>query len=98
MEICNCSAQHPAVQNLQNIFSEKEDCLFQWTRSPDIPCDNNFAERALRPLVVARKISCGSQSLQGLETREILSSILHTAKARNLDPASFLESLMGSQN
>ena len=33
-----------------------------------------------------------------LETREILSSILHTAKARNLDPASFLESLMGSQN
>ena len=98
MEICNCSAQHPAVQNLQNIFREKEDCLFQWTRSPDIPCDNNFAERALRPLVVARKISYGSQSLQGLETREILSSILHTAKARNLDPASFLESLMGSQN
>ena len=72
--------------------------MFQWTRSPDIPCDNNFAERALRPLVVARKISYGSQSLQGLETREILSSILHTAKARNLDPASFLESLMGSQN
>ena len=28
MEICNCSAQHPAVQNLQNIFREKEDCLF----------------------------------------------------------------------
>lgn len=98
MEICNCSAQHPAVQNLQNIFREKENCLFQWTRSPDIPCDNNFAERALRPLVVARKISYGSQSLQGMETREILSSILHTAKVRNLDPASFLESLMGSQN
>lgn len=94
MEICRHPAQHPAVQYLQNIFREKEDCLFQWIRSPDIPCENNYAERGLRPLVVIRKISYGSQSERGMKTREILTSVLHTAAARGLEPAAFLEAFL----
>jgi len=91
MDICNMDANDPAVQHLQNIFREHQDKLFQWVNSPEIPADNNYAERALRPTVIARKISFGSQSERGLKTREILMTILHTAETRGWDPGRFLE-------
>ena len=90
IKICGAPARHPAVQYIQNIFREHQDKMFQWVKSPDIPAENNFAERELRPMVIARKISFGSQSERGLKTREILMTILHTARCRGHDPAEFL--------
>jgi hypothetical protein len=43
-----------------------------------VPADNNRAERDLRPTVIARKVSFGSSSDAGAETRSILMSVLHT--------------------
>jgi len=80
--LTNTPAKHPAVQNIQNIFREKADRLFQWVSDRRVPADNNRAERELRPLVVARKISFGSQSQKGARTREILMSILLTLRKR----------------
>lgn len=91
MDVCKSSANHPGVQHIQNIFREEEHRLFHWVKSPEIPAENNFAERELRPLVISRKISFGSQSNRGLKTREILMTVLHTAKCRGYDPAAFLE-------
>lgn len=92
MIICDMEAEDPAVQHIQNIFREHQDKLFQWTRSPEIPADNNYAERELRPTVIARKISFGSHSERGLETRETMMTILHTAKCHGWkNPAEFLE-------
>lgn len=78
-------AQHPGIQKIQNIFREHAPRLYHWARSPAIPADNNRAERDLRPLVIARKISFGSQSEKGAQTREILMSILHTLHKRTVD-------------
>jgi hypothetical protein len=78
-------AQHPGIQKIQNIFREKAARLYHWTKNSAIPADNNRAERELRPLVIARKISFGSQSEQGSQTREILMSVLHTLRKRNHD-------------
>jgi len=75
-------ASHPAVQKIQNLFREKADRLYAWTRHPSIPADNNLAERELRPLVIARKISFGSQSDAGAQTREVLMSVLLSLKKR----------------
>ena len=47
--------------------------------------DNNLAERELRPLVITRKLSFGSQSDEGARTHEILMSALHTLKKRTAD-------------
>ncbi len=91
MELCLRPAEHPAIQNIQCIFRENHDRLFQWVRSPEIPADNNYAERELRPTVIARKISFGSQSERGMSTREVLMTILHTVRCRGHDPAVFLE-------
>lgn len=88
---CARDANHPGVQNFQNIFREHPDRVFQWIKSPEIPAENNFAERGLRPSVIARKISFGSQSSHGMRTREILMTFLYTARIRGLDPGATLE-------
>jgi hypothetical protein len=53
-----------------------------------------LAERRLRPLVIARKISFGSQSDAGARTREILMSVLQTLRLRTDDPPSALKSCL----
>jgi len=62
------------------------DELFTFVRDPAVPATNNLAERSLRSLVTARKISGGSRSGEGTETRMILASFLGTALVRNQDP------------
>jgi len=94
MKICESPANHPGIQHIQNIFREGTDSLFQWVNSPDIPAENNYAERNLRPTVIARKISFGSHSEQGMRTREILMTVMHTAKCRGRDPAEFMEQVL----
>jgi len=86
VESIGTPAQHPGIQKIQNIFRENASRLYHWTRHPSIPAENNQAERALRPLVIARKISFGSQSEQGLHTREVLMSVLHTLRKRSENP------------
>jgi len=87
-------ARHPAVQSYQDIFLQKADRLYHWAKDPTVPAENNFAERELRPLVVARKVSFGSQSLQGAATREILMSVLHTLRKRTPDPVAALRAVL----
>lgn len=78
-------AQHPGIQRIQNIFRENAARLYHWAKSPTISAENNRAERELRGLVIARKISFGSQSEQGARTRETLMSVLHTLRKRTQD-------------
>jgi transposase len=84
--VVHASAQHPGIQRIQNIFRENASRLYHWSKSPAIPAENNRAERELRPLVIARKISFGSQSEQGAQTRETLMTVLHTLNKRTKDP------------
>lgn len=76
------AAHHPGIQRIQNIFRDHPTRLYHWAEDPQVPAENNFAERELRPLVIARKISFGSQSEKGALTREVLMSILHTLRKR----------------
>ena len=75
-------ARHPAIQTVQDIFRQNAYRLYHWCDDRNVPADNNLAERDLRPLVIARKISFGSQSDTGANTRETLMTILHTLKKR----------------
>lgn len=80
--LANQFAQHLGIKSIQNIFLENEDRLFHWVKDRNIPPDNNRAEREIRPTVIARKVSFGSQSENGAETRSIIMSVIHTAKKR----------------
>jgi hypothetical protein len=78
MRICRSPAQHLGLCAFQDIFITREDRLFHWVTDRRVPADNNRAERDLRPTVIARKVSFGSSSDAGAETRSILMSVLHT--------------------
>jgi transposase len=80
-----CGTSHPAIQKIQDIFRERAERLHRWADDRNVPADNNRAERELRPLVIARKISFGSQSDAGAKTREVLMMVLHTLKKRTSD-------------
>jgi transposase len=86
----NASASHPGIQHIQSLFREKSQRMYRWTLDPRIPAENNRAERELRPLVIARKVSFGSQSDAGALTREILMSVLVTLQKRSADPIAIL--------
>jgi transposase len=92
--VINRQASHPAIQSYQDIFRQKADRLYHWAKDPGVPAENNFAERELRPLVVSRKISFGSQSKKGAATREVLMSVLHTLRKRTTDPAAVLRACL----
>lgn len=62
--------------------------LFVFVAVPGVPAHNNLAERSVRPLVIARKISGGSRSPKGSETRMGLASLFGTWMAQGLNPLS----------
>ena len=65
---------------------EKAERLYQWRASALIPAENNYAEREIRKVVIARKLSYGSQSDEGAQTREIWTSVLQSLKKREIHP------------
>ena len=87
VELANRSARDPALQNVQNIFREHADRMYHWARGPDIPAENNRAERGVRGLVIARKTSFGGQSEGALRVREVNQSVMETLALRHADPA-----------
>ena len=60
--------------------------LFVFVAEPEAPADNNAAERSLRPLVISRKISGGTRSEQGTESKMALASLFGTWRAQDLNP------------
>jgi hypothetical protein len=94
INITNHQAKHPAIQKVQDIFREKAERLYHWADDHSIAADNNLAERELRPLVIARKISFGSQSDAGARTREILMTVSHTLKKRTTDVTAVFKSAL----
>ena len=85
LKLVNSSAKHPGIQRIQNIFRDRPHRMYHWAKSRDVPAENNLVERELRPTVIARKVSFGSQSDEGARTREILMTILHTLRKRTSD-------------
>jgi hypothetical protein len=70
------------------------DRLYHWADNRNVPAENNRSERELRPTVIARKVSFGSQSEAGAKTREILMSLLHTLRKRQQHPEDFFKSIL----
>jgi hypothetical protein len=62
------------------------DHLFTFLDKPEVPFENNFAERMIRPAVILRKNSQSNRSEQGAATQAILMSIYRTLRMRGHEP------------
>jgi transposase len=87
-------AQHLGIRRIQEIFRANADRLYHWADDRRMPAENNLAERDLRPTVIARKVSFGSQSDAGAHTRGVLMSVLHTVKKRQVDVVAHLKAVL----
>lgn len=87
-------AQHLGIRHIQDIFRDHADRLYHWVDNRNVPADNNRCERELRPTVIARKVSFGSQSEAGAKTREIMMSLLHTLKKRQQHAEDYFKSVL----
>ncbi len=70
--------------------------LFVFVRFASVPSDNNAAERAVRHLVIARKISGGTRSAKGSETKSILASLFGTWRLQQKNPLQACQLLLSS--
>ena len=88
--VCTLGKQYALTEHPCRVLAKRilrhQDELFQFVRHPGVPSDNHPAERALRPLVIMRKISGGTRSDEGSKTRLTLFSLLSTWAARDLNP------------
>jgi transposase len=75
-------AQRVLCKRIEHFLSE----LFTFVADPRVPPDNNAAERSIRPLAVSRKISGGTRSEQGTQTKSVLATIFGTWIVRGINP------------
>jgi transposase len=60
--------------------------LFVFVARPEVPSDNNGAERSVRHLVTSRKISGGTRSPEGTTTKMTLATLFGTWRLQGHDP------------
>ena len=68
--------------------------LFTFVAEPRAKADNNAAERSLRPTVVSRKISGGTRSPEGSNTKSVLASLFGTWRLWGRNPYQALNSIL----
>ena len=75
---------------LKSLINHRQG-LSVFVEHPQVPMDNNIAESALRGPALARKISFGSDSLEGARTSAILYTVLGTLSKNGIDILSWLK-------
>ena len=86
------AVQARLCRRIENHIKELFVCVGQ----PEVPPDNNAAERSLRPVVTSRKISGGTRSIQGTDTKMTLASIFGTWRVQGFNPLTACRQLLTS--
>jgi len=73
--------QHVLAKRIDKFLDE----LFVFVEYPHIPSENNAAERAIRPAVIARKVSGGTRSAKGSKAKSVLMSLFGTWGAQGMN-------------
>ncbi len=72
--------------------------LFPFLYDAQVQPTNNAAERALRPAVIARKLSAGNRTAQGAKNHSILASVIQTCRQQGEDFQAWAKTLLCSPN
>jgi transposase len=88
-------AGHEAGKLLRNL-RQKADQWWYFLHHPEIPPDNNLAERSLRLAITKRKVSGGSRSMERFQQTANLLTVVQTCRRQGRSVIDFFEqSLMG---
>ncbi len=81
---------------LANHLRHEQPYVFTFLKCPGLDATNNAAERALRGIVIARKVWGGNRTWKGALVQQILGSVLRTCRQQNKDAFARLVGLLRS--
>src|SRR5205807_395091 len=85
--------RHARAQRLQKRLKKYHNEWLTFIDHPEVSPTNNLAERALRPLVILRKLTFGNRSDAGAQRLGTMASVLETAKRQGHKALAFLRQL-----
>ena len=89
-ELAGLSERARRAKPLRSLLNHREGlCVF--VDKPQVPMDNNKAERALRGPVIGRRLSFGSNSEDGARFTAIMYSVVGTLSMNGIDVLRWLE-------
>ena len=88
--LINMEYDHPAQTAIMSSMRQHWKGLTLFVDNPEIPMDNNFAERVLRPMVLGRKNYWGNHSLWAGKLTAAMFSIIQTCLMHRISPRAYL--------
>jgi transposase len=86
--------RHPANRRLAGHLAHERLWLFTFLYCFGVDATNNAAERAIRGMVIARKVWGGNRTWEGAHTQQILVSVLRTCWQQGKDAFTRMVSLL----
>jgi transposase len=86
--------RNPANQKLANHLLHEQPWIFAFLHCPGLDATNHEAERAIRGMVIARKVWGGNRTWAGARTQEVLVSVLRTCWQQGKDAFALLVALL----
>jgi transposase len=86
--------RNPANRRLARHLEHERPWLFTFLYCPGLDATNNAAERAIRGMVIARKVWGGNRTWEGARTQQILVSVLRTCWQQGKDAFTRMVSLL----
>jgi transposase len=83
-------SQHEATRAFVVEILNDKDVIFRQLKEPEFPLTNNVSERALRNMVILRKMCQGSKTAEGSKSITSLASVIDTLRLRKQEVWSFL--------
>lgn len=79
---------------LQKRIKKYRDDMMRFVTTPGVDWHNNRSERTLRPMVISRKMSFGSDTPDGAKRTAVLHSVVETCRLQNISPVKLLKEKM----
>jgi transposase len=86
--------RNPANQRLARHLDHERPWIFAFLYCPGLDATNNSSERAIRGMVIARKVWGGNRTWEGAHTQQVLVSVLRTCWQQGKDAFSRMVSLL----
>lgn len=93
LQIALASYADKHARRLANRLVRHLPAILTFLDDPDVPPDNNHAERQIRPAVIMRKNSYCNRSEQGARVQAVMMSIFRTLHLRHQNPVQSLLAL-----
>ena len=90
----NKPLEHHETDNIRKRLITHKNELFVFLKYPQVPPTNNPAEQGIRNNVLFRKVTFGNMTDQGKKNVSLITTIIRTAKLKDLDPVRVLRQIM----